>query len=111
MSNLVLEAEISKIQSQLPRIKETDDKAMELKDRLQSLELRKQLLVVQVETGMLTLPAYINNVRGAIKSLKMLAIKFKRAGKLQEAKEALTRIKIMESEVREVEESGLLEEE
>lgn len=84
----------------------------DLTDRKNALEIKQNLLVIQVQTGQLTMDKYLDQVRISIVDCKKLALVFKKANKLDEAKKALGRSKIMEGEVKEVEEamaSGAIE--
>ncbi|CAI2169408.1 16096_t:CDS:2 [Funneliformis geosporum] len=106
VSSLVIQNELDVVNNQIT-ILEAQRKPIpeDLTDRKASLDIKQNLLVIQVETGQLTLDKYIDQVRANIVSCKKLALIFKKAGKLEEAKKALVRSKIMEGEVNEVEEA------
>ncbi|CAG8678626.1 12706_t:CDS:2 [Funneliformis caledonium] len=106
LNNLVIQNELDVVNNQIA-ILEAQRKPVpdDLTDRKASLEIKQNLLVIQVETGQLTLDKYIDQVRVNIISCKKLALIFKKAGKLEEAKKALVRSKVMEGEVKEVEEA------
>ncbi|RKP04525.1 hypothetical protein THASP1DRAFT_33699, partial [Thamnocephalis sphaerospora] len=104
-SNLVLEKEQERLQALLLANPRNSD---ETRDRLQAVQIKLNLLVVQVQTGTLTLAAYIADVRRCIDRTKQQALLFKRAGRSDKAREALARLRIMQEEVAEVEQAGLL---
>ncbi|RIA99742.1 hypothetical protein C1645_746568 [Glomus cerebriforme] len=113
VSNLVIQHEVETVNAQIATL-EAQRKSVpdDLTDRKNALEIKQNLLVIQVQTGQLTMDKYLDQVRASIISCKKLALVFKKAGKLEEAKKALGRSKIMESEVKEVEEamaSGAIE--
>ncbi|KAI8048582.1 hypothetical protein BDF22DRAFT_779163 [Syncephalis plumigaleata] len=105
VSNMVLEAEQEQIQAQLQG---KPANSAELRDRLQSVQIKLNMLVLQVQTGTLTLPAYIQNVRQSIEQTKRQALQFKRLNRMDKAREAMNRLKIMQQEVAEVEQAGLI---
>nr|CAG8436958.1 13447_t:CDS:2 [Entrophospora candida]CAG8438916.1 6698_t:CDS:2 [Entrophospora candida] len=112
-SNLVLQNEIELITNQITTL-EAQRKPIpeDLLDRQNELEIKMNLLLISVQTNELTMAEYIERVKASIVNCKKLALFFKKAGKLDEAKKALRRSKIMEDEVKEVEEaikSGVLE--
>ena len=106
VSNLVIQHEIDTVNAQITTF-ESQRKTVpdDLTDRKNSLDIKQNLLVIQVQTGQLTMDKYLDQVRANITSCKKLALVLKKAGKLEEAKKALGRSKIMESEVKEVEEA------
>ncbi|RKP24560.1 hypothetical protein SYNPS1DRAFT_23368 [Syncephalis pseudoplumigaleata] len=104
-SNMVLEAEQERLQAQLQT---KPANAAELRDRLQSVQIKLNMLVLQVQTEALTLPAYIESVRQSIEKTKRHALQFKRLRRMDKAREAMQRLKIMQQEVAEVEQAGLV---
>jgi hypothetical protein len=113
VSNLVIQHEVEAVNAQITTL-EAQHKSIpdDLTDRKNALEIKQNLLVIQVQTGQLTMDKYLDQVRASIVDCKKLALVFKKAGKLEEAKKALGRSKIMEGEVKEVEEamaSGAIE--
>ncbi|CAG8564590.1 2963_t:CDS:10 [Ambispora leptoticha] len=114
VSNLVLEQEINLVNNQIASLQaQRKPVSDDLVDRKQALEIKMNLLIIQVQTGQLTMEKYLDQVKKSISSFKKLALFFKQAGKLDEAKRALARSKIMEKEIKEVEEAmanGALEE-
>ncbi|CAJ0745314.1 21203_t:CDS:2 [Entrophospora sp. SA101] len=105
-SNLVLQNEIELITNQITTL-EAQRKPIpeDLLDRQNELEIKMNLLLISVQTNELTMAEYIERVKASIVNCKKLALFFKKAGKLDEAKKALRRSKIMEDEVKEVEEA------
>ena len=102
VSNNVLEAELDQVTRQIAQYQVKKAKVPEdLTDRKQQLEIKMQLLVLQVQMGKLTMDAYLAQVRQAITDTKSMAVQFKRGNKLDLAKRALARIKIMQDEVDE----------
>ncbi|CAG8584493.1 11936_t:CDS:10 [Rhizophagus irregularis] len=113
VSNLVIQHEVEAVDAQIATL-EAQHKSIpdDLTDRKNALEIKQNLLVIQVQTGQLTMDKYLDQVRISIVDCKKLALVFKKANKLDEAKKALGRSKIMEGEVKEVEEamaSGAIE--
>ncbi|KAJ3138774.1 Coiled-coil and C2 domain-containing protein 1B [Physocladia obscura] len=103
-SNNVLEAEHTAIVAQITSYKAAMKPVPEdLGDRKSAYDLRMNMLITSVQTGTLTMDAYIASVKTCIATTKKQAFAFKDAGKLELTKQALTRIKIMTDEVQEVE--------
>ncbi|KAF8932871.1 Coiled-coil and C2 domain-containing protein 1B [Dissophora ornata] len=107
VSNMVLEQEIQQAQQMIhdARAVGNNDSAEEYQDRLTQLEIKMKLLVIQVQTGRLTMDMYCQAVNARIAKDKKLAVEFKRLGMLPEAKRALARFKTMAQEMKEVEEA------
>ncbi|KAG0294432.1 hypothetical protein BGZ96_001160 [Linnemannia gamsii] len=107
VSNMVLESEIQIAQSMVHDAKAVGnaEAADEYQDRLMQLEIKMKLLVLQVQTGQLTMDVYCQSVYGRIAKDKKLAVELKRLGMVPEAKRALGRSKIMAQEMKEVEEA------
>ncbi|KAI7831377.1 hypothetical protein BC939DRAFT_498827 [Gamsiella multidivaricata] len=107
VSNMVLESEIQRAQQMVHDARAVGNKeaAEEHQDRLTQLEIKMKLLVLQVQTGQLTMDAYCQTVNARIEKDKKLAMEFKRLNMLPEAKRALTRYMIMAKEMKEVEEA------
>ncbi|KAF9100620.1 Coiled-coil and C2 domain-containing protein 1B [Mortierella sp. GBA35] len=107
VSNMVLESEIQIAQQMVHDAKAVGnaEAAEEYQDRLMQLEIKMKLLVLQVQTGQLTMEAYCQVVNGRIAKDKRLAIELRRLGMVPEAKRALGRSKIMTQEMKEVEEA------
>ncbi|KXS13711.1 hypothetical protein M427DRAFT_156436 [Gonapodya prolifera JEL478] len=105
VSNEVMMAETAALEKEIVAAKAAKDrtKVDELEGRKMGVELKMQVLAVLVQTGKLEMPDYSKQLTAAIASCKTLALKFKRAGRLDYAKRALERMKIMEKEVAEVE--------
>ncbi|ORZ02963.1 hypothetical protein BCR43DRAFT_482474 [Syncephalastrum racemosum] len=73
----------------------------DLMDRKQALDIKMNMLVIQVQTGMLDMDTYLDNVRKRMERDRELAVIFKKHNRLDLAKAALTRKKIMQNEVEE----------
>ncbi|KAK5822480.1 hypothetical protein F5H01DRAFT_410754 [Linnemannia elongata] len=107
VSNMVLESEIQIAQSMIhdARAVGNAEGAEEYQDRLMQLEIKMKLLVLQVQTGQLTMDVYCQSVYDRIGKDKKLAVELRRLGMVPEAKRALGRSKIMAQEMKEVEEA------
>ncbi|CAG8731297.1 8222_t:CDS:2, partial [Dentiscutata erythropus] len=77
----------------------------DLFDRKSALEIKMSLMEIQVQTGQLTIDQYLDQVKASIADFKRLALIFKKAGKIEEAKKALVKCKVMENEVKQMEEA------
>jgi hypothetical protein len=73
----------------------------DLMDRKQALEIKMNMLVIQVQTGMLDMESYLNSVQKRMEQDRQLAITFKKFNRLDLAKAALVRKKIMQDELEE----------
>ncbi|OZJ01965.1 hypothetical protein BZG36_05599 [Bifiguratus adelaidae] len=67
-------------------------------DRKQALDIKINILVIQVQTGQLTMDAYLQQVESRLARDTQLALLFKKAGKLEMAARAMKRRKIMQKE-------------
>ncbi|KAG0277176.1 Coiled-coil and C2 domain-containing protein 1B [Linnemannia exigua] len=107
VSNMVLESEIQIAQQMVHDAKAVGntETAEEYQDRLMQLEIKMKLLVLQVQTGQLTMDVYCRSVYDRIGKDKKLAVELKRLNMVPEAKRALGRSKIMAQEMKEVEEA------
>lgn len=107
VSNMVLEAEIQAAQEQIHNAKAVgnSEAADDYQDRLTQLEIKMKLLVLQVQTGQLTMEAYCKTVNARVDKDKQLAIQLNRLGLRAEAAKAMKRYKIMAAEMKEVEEA------
>jgi hypothetical protein len=96
---MVLENEIGLVNSAIAAFHGSipDD----LMDQKQALEIKMNMLVIQVQTGLLTMDQYLANVEARMEQDKKCALIFKRAGRLDLAKQALRRKKIAQEEVEE----------
>ncbi|KAF7729465.1 hypothetical protein EC973_004445 [Apophysomyces ossiformis] len=97
VSNMVLEHEISLVTAALQKSSATDD----LLDRKQALDIKMNMLVIQVQTGMLDMDTYLNMVQKRMQRDRHLALLFKKHGRMDLAKLALIRKKIMQDEIDE----------
>lgn len=104
VSNMVLEHEINTVSAALSGggAKSLTGAAKDdLMDRKQALDIKMNMLVIQVQTGMLDMDTYLDNVRKQMERDRQLALIFKKHNRLDLAKAALTRKKIMQNEVEE----------
>ncbi|KAF9290691.1 Coiled-coil and C2 domain-containing protein 1B [Mortierella antarctica] len=106
-SNMVLEAEIQAAQEQIHNAKAVgnSEAADDYQDRLTQLEIKMKLLMLQVQTGQLTMEGYCKAVNARVDKDKQLAIQLNRLGLRTEAAKAMKRCKIMAAEMKEVEEA------
>ncbi|KAG0335633.1 Coiled-coil and C2 domain-containing protein 1B [Podila horticola] len=106
-SNMVLEAEIQAAQEQIHNAKAVgnSEAADDYQDRLTQLEIKMKLLMLQVQTGQLTMEGYCQAVNARVDKDKQLAIQLNRLGLRAEAAKAMKRYKIMAAEMKEVEEA------
>ncbi|RHZ49946.1 hypothetical protein Glove_508g6 [Diversispora epigaea] len=95
----LIDAQIVSLQTQQKPVPE------DLLDRKSAIQIKMNLMEIQVQTGQLTIDKYMENVKNYIINCKKLALIFKKAGRLEEAKKLLSRSKLMESEVKEIEEA------
>jgi hypothetical protein len=70
-------------------------------DRKQALDIKMNMLVIQVQTGMLDMQTYLDNVEQRMNRDRHLALVFKKHNRLDLAKLALGRKKIMQDELDE----------
>lgn len=96
--------QIAKIEAKLPSLQ--GPTAMELRDRLDSLALKKQLLEIDMETGKLTLEMYVAKLHARIQADRQLMATLMRAGRRLDAARVLHRIKTMEKELVGADESA-----
>ncbi|CAG8528003.1 14725_t:CDS:2, partial [Cetraspora pellucida] len=106
VSSGLLQEEINIVNSQITTL-EARGKPIpgDLSDRKSALEIKTSLMEIQVQTGQLTIDKYLEQVKDSIVSFKKLALTFKKAGKIEEAKKALVKCKVMENEVKQMEEA------
>jgi hypothetical protein len=107
VSNMVLEYELELCNKEISKTKnkhEGKNMHEEIEDRKMQIDIKMQMLVLAVQTGSIDMPTYLSQVKASIASVKKIALVFKRSGKMDLAKSALNRIKIMESEVSQAEE-------
>ena len=110
-SNDVLENEIEKVQASIAAASNEDDRMM-LTSKLQLLSIRLQILVTQVQNETLTIEQYLEKLRNRVKRDQMIALYHKAKGdsmSLSIAINVLRRIKIMQSEIKNAEESMMEE--
>ncbi|CAG8617293.1 4318_t:CDS:2 [Racocetra persica] len=106
VSSGLLQEEINIVNSQISAL-EARGKPIpgDLSDRKSALEIKMSLMEIQVQTGQLTIDKYLEQVKDSITSFKRLALTFKKAGKIEDAKKALAKSKVMENEVKQMEEA------
>lgn len=73
----------------------------DLMDRKQALEIKMNMLVIQVQTGILDMDTYLENVQKRMDGDRRLALVFKKYNRLDLAKACLVRKKIMQDELDE----------
>ena len=106
VSNQVLEYEHKLITQEIEQLTAQRKKIPdEMQDAKMAYEIKMNMLVSMVQMGTLTMPMYLERLKKSIQDCKTLAIKFKQAGRLDEARKAMTRIKLMTQEVDEVEQA------
>ncbi|KAG0173625.1 hypothetical protein DFQ30_007390 [Apophysomyces sp. BC1015] len=97
VSNMVLDHEINLVTAMLQKGGAND----ELADRKQALDIKMNMLIVQVQTGMLDMDRYLQMVQKRMDRDRQLALLFKKHGRMDLAKAALIRKKIMQDELDE----------
>ncbi|KAI9257469.1 hypothetical protein EDC94DRAFT_614519 [Helicostylum pulchrum] len=100
VSNMVMEHELGLVNAGLAS-KQSAKSKEDLMDRKQALEIKMNMLVIQVQTGMLDMNTYLENVQKRLESDRRLAIVFKKHHRLDLARAALVRKKIMQVELDE----------
>ncbi|KAJ1726146.1 hypothetical protein LPJ61_005386 [Coemansia biformis] len=101
VSNAALELELQLIPT---RIKAAGDKdtVSELQDLEAAIKLRMSVVAAQVETGTLTIQAYMAAVAAEVAESKRWALAAKRGGRRDLAVRALQRVKAMQAELEEM---------
>lgn len=97
---MVMEHELGLVNAGLAS-KQSAKSKEDLMDRKQALEIKMNMLVIQVQTGMLDMNTYLENVQKRLESDRRLAIVFKKHHRLDLARAALVRKKIMQVELDE----------
>ncbi|KAJ3328667.1 hypothetical protein HDU91_004051, partial [Kappamyces sp. JEL0680] len=100
ISNAVLEHEHQLVVKALSGQSQPSE---ELLDQKNGYEIRMNMLVTMIQLGKLNMPGYVKQVKESIAKTKATALEFKKQGKLELAKQAMVRIKLMSAEVEEVE--------
>eukprot|EP01133_Synstelium_polycarpum_P006252 gene6252-7249_t len=95
VSNDVMDNELEKILA----IMATKGANAELLDRKQAIELKKMVLETQVDSGVLTVEGYTQQVQEAILKDQILAKKLMQEGKKDQAVRVMARVKIMRNEL------------
>lgn len=103
VSNMVLEHEIGLATAALTGGSSSNGSRSkeEWNDRKQALDIKMNMLVIQVQTGMLDMETYLEQVQLRMEKDRQLALTFKKHNRLDLAKIALTRKKIMQDELNE----------
>ncbi|KAI8990966.1 hypothetical protein BDF20DRAFT_841936 [Mycotypha africana] len=101
ISNMVLEYEINAVTTALATKAVSAKEKEDLQDKKQALEIKMNMLVIQVQTGLLDMDTYLNNLQKRIDADRRLALVFKNYGRLDLARAALLRKKIMQDELDE----------
>lgn len=107
VSNDVLESEIEKFQQLMNTTVDEDDR-FSLTTKIQLLSVKLQILVSQVQNESLTIEEYLNIIKDRIKRDQMMALYQKAKGNpdsLILAVNLMRRIKIMQAELKNAEES------
>jgi hypothetical protein len=99
-SYVVLEYEIGRLKS---RPESTTDPA--LMEMLFALENKLEELTIQVDVGQLSMEKYLERVRMSIVTAKQNALACKQSGKMEEARNWLHHVHLMESEIAEADDA------
>jgi hypothetical protein len=99
VSNMVIEHEIANVRKLIAN--KTGDEE-EMQSTLSALLIREQMLVMAVQSGTLTPQQYLDQLSRSVEQTKVLALKFKKVGKLDWAKKAMERMLLMQREIDEV---------
>lgn len=100
VSNNVLEFEQKSVNMEIEALqKKKLTVPDELTDRRQQIEIKLSLLILQVQSGKLTMDAYLGQLREAVVTVKQQALAFKRLNNLEMAKRALKRLAILQQEL------------
>lgn len=75
-----------------------NDAADDLSNLIQMLDMKIQVMIIQCQNGQITPESYSEAIKSKITEEKLLALRLKKAGRIDKAKEALIRVKIMEKE-------------
>lgn len=89
--------QLEKIEQKLPSL--SGNMALETRDRLDSLALKKQILEIEMQTGKLTLDMYTARLRARIDGDRQLVASLMRDKRRQDAARVLHRVKVMEKEL------------
>jgi hypothetical protein len=100
VSNMVMEHEMGLVNAGIASKQPAKSKE-DLMDRKQALEIKMNMLVIQVQTGILDMNTYLDNVQKRMDADRRLALIFKKYNRLDLAKAALVRKKIMQDELEE----------
>lgn len=99
-SNAVLEYEQQKIEQQMVLLKRAKKEIPEeVQLRLNQVQMKMQILIIKIQKEILTMESYSALLQQKIRDDKELALKLKRAGNLEAAKEVLKRVNLMDKEL------------
>ena len=101
VSNQVLETEHQQLLAEIASYPKSSVPE-ELLERRQAYEFKMNMLVTLIQVGSLDMPGYCKMVNASIEEMKKAALVFKKAGKLDLAKQALVRVKLMTAEMADV---------
>ena len=100
MSNQVLEFEVQSVQAEIEALKRSKKPVPEdLIELKAAYDMKMNLLVSLIQVGSLTMDGYLRQLKESIEETKSAALHFKRAGRLDLAKTALKRVKLMQEEI------------
>jgi hypothetical protein len=100
VSNMVMEHELGLVNASIAS-KQSAKVKEDLMDRKQAIEIKMNMLVIQVQTGILDMNTYLDSVQKRMDQDRRLALIFKKHNRLDLAKSALVRKKIMQDELDE----------
>ena len=104
VSNMVLEMEQQQVEKQILQYQRAKKVVPEeLTDKKSQIDIKMTMLILQVQNGTLSMEGYLDLLRKRIPIDKKLAIDYKKAGKLEWSKIALTRYQVMKDELSEAE--------
>ncbi|TMW68488.1 hypothetical protein Poli38472_005956 [Pythium oligandrum] len=98
----VINEEMEKIEAKLSSL--SGPVAAELRDRFDSLALKKQLLEIGMQTGTLTLDMYTEQLQARIRDDRQIISRLLKANRRPDAARVLHRVKVMEKELEGTEE-------
>jgi len=102
VSNNVLEWELDNLKKRIAKLSENKEPIPDhLITRKELIEAKLQILVIQVQTGQITVESYMNTLQNKIQEEKANAAQLLRLGKKDAARLALARMKIMVKEISE----------
>eukprot|EP01116_Phalansterium_solitarium_P002860 TRINITY_DN1317_c0_g4_i1.p1 TRINITY_DN1317_c0_g4~~TRINITY_DN1317_c0_g4_i1.p1 ORF type:complete len:485 (+),score=249.24 TRINITY_DN1317_c0_g4_i1:352-1806(+) len=101
VSNDVLEHELELVTKRLDELSARKvEPPPELVDRQQALQIKINLLAMQVESGAVDMDSYLGLLQQHVVLAKKRAVDYKQAGNIELAKKFLSRAKIIEAEIK-----------